>query len=458
MSAPGRSLFRRFFLAFAATMFVVWVGVLLWEADAVQTRFEKVQAAETRGWTRQILAAVQNPRLTDAEMRDTIGRIEATRDRLFTDTGFIQPRWQLRVWRHGVLIHATDTAPAKGAAPADGRWSVWTESDPGSGVTVRLAQEFVIAWTFALSGTSHQFAPLLYSFPFLLLTAWLTIRYGLRPLNSVVAQIQHRCAADLSPLPMPVHRELAPLVDSTNQLMAHLAQRLRREQEFLVDAAHQLKTPLAIVQSNADLLVDARDPVVADAARHGLRDGVADAAHVVHQLLALARSGAQTGAGPLEAVDLAELVRNRLGLAARLAMARNIDVEFDGPECCVARLRRASLAALIDNLVDNAIKYSPDGGRVEVRLARQGNGIELVIADEGPGIPPSMRGKVFERFFRLPDQDQAGSGLGLAIVEQAAASNLASVSLREGLQGRGLMAVVLFPQQTSALDRQAAPA
>ncbi|HZX27027.1 MAG TPA: ATP-binding protein [Telluria sp.] len=436
----GRSLFLRFFLASAATLFVVWFGVLLWEAYVVQARFEQVQAAETKGWTRQIVASVGNRRLSAEDVRATVQRIEAARNRLFTETGFFKPRWRLQVWRDGSLVYGSEAALPN----ADSHWSVWTERDPASGVTVRLAQEFVIAWTFALAGSSHQFAPLLYCFPFLLLTSWLTIRYGMQPLNAIVAQIRRRSAADLSPLPVPVHRELAPLVHSTNELMDRLGHRLRREQEFLGDAAHQLKTPLAIVQSNAELLVDAREPALAAAARDGLREGVADAVHVVHQLLALVRSEAQGDADPLETLDLAEVVRKRLALAVGMALPRRIDLAFDAPECCPARVRRAGVTALIDNLVSNAIKYSPDGGRIDVGLTLTDEDILLSVADEGPGIAPSLRGKVFERFYRAPDQEQGGSGLGLAIVERAAANNMASVRLRDGPRGRGLMVQVLF--------------
>jgi len=444
-----RSLFLRFFLASAATMVAVWLGVLLWEAYVVQARFEQVQAAETKGWTRQILASVGNRHLDTGELRATIERIEAARDRLFTDTGFFKPRWQLQVWRDGALVYGADDA----LPSADAHWSVWTERDAASGVTVRLAQEFVIAWTFALAGSSHQFAPLLYCFPFLLLTTWLTIRYGMRPLNAISAQIRQRSAADLSPLPVPTHGELAPLVQSTNELMERLGHRLRREQEFLGDAAHQLKTPLAIVQSNAELLVDAKEPALATAARDGLREGVADAVHVVHQLLALARSETQGDADPLDTLDLAELVRKRLALAVGMALPRNIELEFDAPECVPARVRRASMTALVDNLVSNAIKYSPDGGRVEVALRMTGQGILLEVADEGPGITPALRAKVFERFFRVPDQEQGGSGLGLAIVERAAASNLASVRLADGPRGRGLAVQVLIQASLACATR-----
>jgi signal transduction histidine kinase len=312
-------------------------------------------------------------------------------------------------------------------------------------VTIRLAQELVIAWTFGFADTSHQFAPLLYCFPFLLMTAWFSIRYGLRPLNAVVAQIERRSAANLSPLRAPAHRELAPLVDSTNRLMDDLSGRLKREQEFLVDAAHQLKTPLAVVRLNAELIADANDAATAAVALAGLREGVNDAAHVVHQLLALARSGAHALNEPLAQLDLAELVRGRLALAAPIALMRNIEIEFEGPERCQLALRRNSVAALIDNLAGNAVKYSPDGGRVQIRLAQGALATQLSIADQGPGIPSPMRRQVFERFFRMPDQDQPGSGLGLAIVERAAAHNHASVSLHDAIGGRGLLAVVEFP-------------
>jgi signal transduction histidine kinase len=271
------------------------------------------------------------------------------------------------------------------------------------------------------------------------------VKVGLRPLNSIVKDIEERSASDFSPLADSPYSELSPLVHSVNRLMERLTERLECEQEFLADAAHELKTPLAVIQINADSLVNSRDPQRIDAAADGLQHGVQRATHTVHQVLALARSSTDREHAELQELNLVELVRDRLALAAHAAWQRSIEIELQSPEHCVLPLHRESMALLIDNLISNAVKYSPDRTRVAVCITADESGTTLTVTDEGPGIPLDMRKKVFERFFRLPGQDQVGSGLGLAIAERAAAHNHAAIRLDNGTEGVGLVAVVHFP-------------
>jgi signal transduction histidine kinase len=321
------------------------------------------------------------------------------------------------------------------------------ETDPETGVTVRMATEVIGEWMLQTSSVGYYFAPLLFSVPFLLLPAWYIIRVGLRPLKSIVGEIEERSATDLSPLAPSPYQELSPLVGSVNRLMERLTERLEREQEFLVDAAHELKTPLSIIQINADSLTDSltatRTPQRLEEAGQGLRAGVQRATHTVHQLLALARSGGDRDHASLAVRDLVELVADRLALAGQIAATRGIEIELQAPDRLLMPLHLESMASLIDNLVSNAVKYSPQGGRITVRIAAVEAGIELSVADQGPGIPSAMQRKVFERFFRMPDQDQPGSGLGLAIAERAAARNQGAIRLANRPYG-GLQVDVIF--------------
>jgi two-component system sensor histidine kinase QseC len=128
-------------------------------------------------------------------------------------------------------------------------------------------------------------------------------------------------------------------------------------------------------------------------------------------------------------------------------MARGIDIELQAPQSVELPLHRESMASLIDNLVDNAVKYSPQNGKIMVSLVNEESGIRLTVSDEGPGIPEALREKAFERFYRIPDQEQDGSGLGLAIAGRAAVINHAVIHLDAGPGGTGLAAVVEFPRQ-----------
>jgi two-component system OmpR family sensor kinase len=442
-----RSLSLRFFGTFAATVLVIWIAVLSYEAVVIQGRYAWLRKTETNGWAREMVIALRPIARDPAQMLLTTSEMVALRHRQFHDWGYTEPRYRLEVMRGDVPLYAVDSAtnapPPPGAAVPSG-WNEAFERDPATGVTVRLCEEVLIVWSFALAGTPHQFIPLLYSIPFLLLPAWFSIRRGLRPVRDIVRAIESRSAADLAPLPPSPYRELAPLVSSVNRLMARLSERLARERDFLSDAAHQLKTPLAVIQANADLLADLPGALPADApwgqtlrvAHAGLTEGVRDAAHVTHQLLALARSDRDLGTPVLATCDLAELLRSRIGLAVTPARTRGITLALQAPDSVPLLLHRESIAALIDNLVDNAVKYSPDGGYVEVVLERvltdAGSGetsMRLSVRDHGPGIPAALRSHVFERFFRVPGQDLPGSGLGLAIVAQVARKHGAQVTL-----------------------------
>ncbi|MCZ8074318.1 MAG: ATP-binding protein, partial [Paucibacter sp.] len=240
-------------------------------------------------------------------------------------------------------------------------------------------------------------------------------------------------------------------------LMARLQQRLEREREFLLDAAHELKTPLAVVKLSAEALDSGQDAERRAASAQRLHQGVDRATHTVHQLLALARSGADALDMAQREHELVALVSDRVVLASPMALSRNVELELQAPEECWLSANRESLGALIDNLVDNAIKYSPNGGHVLVRISDTPEAVLLEVLDQGPGIPAELQAKVFERFYRIPGQEQHGSGLGLAIVERAAAQHGARVQLSPGLEGRGLGVAVRFPRAGGAASGTPAP-
>lgn len=156
------------------------------------------------------------------------------------------------------------------------------------------------------------------------------------------------------------------------------------------------------------------------------------------------RAGAEPDGEPLPLTQLGALTRDWLAVAAPLAIQRNIEIEFNAPTECLVRLHLESMAALLDNLIGNAVNYSPQGGCVTINLDRAQAGPRLTISEEGPGIALALRQKVFERFYRIAGQEQSGSGLGLAIAERAAARNGATITLADGPGGRGLAVTVSF--------------
>ena len=454
-----RSLFRRLLLGFVGVMLLVWLANLGLDVYETRTTKRRDMQRELRASALRILVVMQTAGERPPEqIRPVVRKMEQLHYALYKELGWYTPALQTQVWKSGQLLYAspdaglppTDAAAGPFRQPLKDGWVVSVETDPATGVTVRMATEVIGEWLLQVSSVGYYFAPLLFSFPFLLLPAWVIIRRGLRPLKSIVGEIEERSATDLSPLAPSPYQELSPLVASVNRLMERLSERLEREQEFLVDAAHELKTPLSIIQINAESLhgLDAaRTPQRVAEAGAGLQQGVQRATHTVHQLLALARSGADRDRAPLQPRDLVELVADRLALAGQIAATRGIEIELQAPDRCVLPLHLESMASLIDNLVSNAVKYSPPQGRVSVTIdsaGGPGGRVLLAVADQGPGIAPELQRKVFERFFRLPDQDQPGSGLGLAIAERAALRNGGVIALANRAPGPGLEVVVIF--------------
>jgi two-component system sensor histidine kinase QseC len=453
MRKRHRSLFLRLVAGFMLVMFGVWtclVGAVIYEALNQSTRIEEV-ALDASAQQAMLLMQALSDR-PDA-MAAAVAQFEQAenRRRVSNDGEFARPL-HVQAWKDGVLVHSApllpDAAPATGghstfAVDGRGRFAS-TRLDAERGLAVRAVVDDPESVVLQPSSVGYYVLPLLISFPFLMLPVWFTVRAGLRPVKNMIDEIERREASDLTPLGQSPYKELSPLVIAINRLMERLKERLEREQEFLADAAHELKTPLAVIQVNAEALGGAPSKERAGEAQAGLQSGVARAAHAVHQLLAYARSKSDREKADLSSIDLVELVRGRMALLAPLALQRNVELELRGPEQCMLQLHRESMVLLVDNLIDNAIKYSPQDGQVAVCIESTAGRVRLAIVDQGPGIAPALRGKVFERFYRVPGQDQPGSGLGLAIAERAAQRNNASVTLEAGPDGRGLAAMVDF--------------
>lgn len=307
------------------------------------------------------------------------------------------------------------------------------------------------SWNFFiyLNSRGYYIMPLLVCIPFLLFPAWLSIRIAMRPWNKVVNEISLRTPDDLSPLKaVPRHRELRHTVDAINDFLARVRESAEREKMFIADAAHELRTPLAAMRINVEALQswvtsESQQELLAGIVRSNSR-----AARLVNQLLLMMHSEAHIDAA-MEPVPLTTLVQERMAALEPLASARRIELEFysDG-EICVAGVRER-LVSLIDNLIENAVKYSPEGGRVEVDLRTREATAQLRVSDAGPGIPVELRERVFDRFFRDPGQMQSGSGLGLAIVKAVAHQHNGRVALNSSAEG-GLQATVTFPHPAIA--------
>ena len=284
--------------------------------------------------------------------------------------------------------------------------------------------------------------------PLAVLLVWFALSRGLAPLNALQRRIRGRESHDLSPLDeRDVPEEVSPLVRAINELLARLDKSMSAQKHFLADAAHQLKTPLAGLRTQAELAqrdIDAGrgDPRELRKSLQQIARSSQSAAHMVNQLLAMARAEDTGHSARRQPVDLARLATETVQDFVPRALAKRIDLGYEGPEGGGATGTRPELRVeghplllreLIRNLVDNALQYTPAGGTVTVRVMDDpfGQVVVLQVEDSGPGIPHAEREQVFQPFYRTLGTDVDGSGLGLAIVREIAAQHDAQVTLED---------------------------
>jgi two-component system OmpR family sensor kinase len=330
---------------------------------------------------------------------------------------------------------------------ARGEWRVYS-AIVGDNV-VQLAQPLSIRNRLAAGVAWRTLWPLVLLLPLLGVAVWVIVGRGLAPLQRVTRALDTRHPEALDPLPdNRLPQEVRPVVQALNALLERLATALDTQRAFVADAAHELRTPLAAVQIQAQLVGRAKDDASRKEALNDLQAGITRATRLAEQMLALARSEPD---GKIEKapVDLHALLDDCVGAYVLLAQQRGVDLGIEASEAATISGDVNALRVMFSNLIDNATKYTPRGGRVDVSLRLDQGHPLLQIADSGEGIPASERERVFDRFYRVgigasrARTDVAGSGLGLAIVRRIASQHGAAVSLAESNEG-GLLVSVRF--------------
>ena len=333
-----------------------------------------------------------------------------------------------------------------------GSWRVYSALEQNN--VVQVAQPMSLRRNLAAGMALRALVPLLALLPVLAVFIWLTIGRGLQPLDRIATALGRRTPDSLDALPQDqLPLEIRPLVQALNELLARLARALESQKAFVADAAHELRTPLTAVQLQIQLAERAQTGEERAAAFANLKQGQARAAHLVQQLLTLARQEPGVAAQPHTPVDLAELARLVVSEYAPLAAERNIDLGLSHAAPVRIEGDFEALRVMLGNLVDNAIRYTPAGGRVDLALQPRDHAAVVEISDTGPGIPEEDRARVFDRFYRRAATQASGSGLGLAIVRNIADRHGASIQLENRAPGPGLRVSLTFP-----LGRQAAAA
>jgi two-component system OmpR family sensor kinase len=329
-----------------------------------------------------------------------------------------------------------------------GSWRVYgVETGPG---VIQVAQPMDVRERRAARLAVRSLAPFFVLVPTLsILVAWIVGR-AVRPVRSFAEALRHRRPEDVRSVPVDgLPDEVRPVAEALNELLARLRAALDRERAFLADAAHELRTPLTALDLQAQAVVDAREDQ-REAALANLRAGVARVARLVEQLLAIARVQHGSAATPVP-LDLDELVRRTVADFVPLAEAAGIDLGIESAEPVRVAGDADALRRLLGNLLDNAVRYTPAGGRVDVAVGHEAgtpSRAVVTVTDTGPGIPPGERERVFVRFHRVPGTTATGSGLGLALARSIAGRHDGEVVLEDGPGGRGLRAVLRLPALT----------
>ena len=364
---------------------------------------------------------------------------------------------RILVWTHdGRLIYASINLPAQrppGLAVAttgfdwDGHsYTVTSVSSPRYTVDVLDSMPITTVYKLIVMNMLSDLSNMLIAFPLVLLPIWFAIHTGLRPLGSLSKTLRQRSVEDLTPFASDIrYEELLPVVQSINDLMRRLRGKIKQEQSFVHDAAHELQTPLAVISNQTHLLATATTIDARNEARQNAEHAIDRAGHLVRQMVALARLDSDNR-DDLKPFDVAAEVREHLASLVPTALARSIELVLESPDSVHLIGDKGALHSIVTNLVDNALRYTGEGGHIQVEIASENDMITLRVRDDGPGISLADRERVFDRYYRVAGTGVSGSGLGLAIVKQAVARLRGTIHLEDGLQRKGCAFVVHLPK------------
>lgn len=362
----------------------------------------------------------------------------------------------------GTLLARSASMPEQVAVPlAEGfrfvnfhhyRWHVLVTPSADKESWFVIAERADQRYRLAESMILQAVYPMVLAIPIIGLIIWWVLGVGLKPVTNLARELRQREATDLHSLDqqdMPA--ELVQLAQSANDLLRRLDASFAREKRFSGDAAHELRTPIAALKIHCENLLHELQPAPASVMK--LKQGIERMSYLVEQILLLNRTAPDHFMGTFETVNLTQLVKQTIVDQSDALELKHHQIEFNGDECCVSG-DRAALTSLLNNLLGNAIKYTPAGGRIAINTWLRGRDVVLEVMDNGPGIPAGERERVFDRFYRLGgdrhNSKTPGCGLGLSIVQQVVDLHSAHIALTQSRYGQGLLVMVTFVASTLA--------
>lgn len=358
-----------------------------------------------------------------------------------------------QVWnRQGEVLVHTVSAPTFSVAPStpgfsdvadlnNRHWRAFLLEDKQNDLRIWVGERDDVRADLVDRIVRHTLLPNVAGSLMLAAMVWLAIGWGLKPLANMAATLRARHSGSLEPLHLsPLPNELEPMQAALNRMLAQIQEVLGRERRFIADAAHEMRTPLAVLRVHAQNLMEAGNEEERRASLEHLISGVDRTSRLVNQLLTMARIEPQADIPPSEYIDLVATVRKSLIQLTPWILSKDLELVFDvSDDVSQVRVDAAAIDIALNNLVTNAANFSPVHGVITVRLVETEQGYELSVEDEGPGIKDEDRDRLFERFYsRGNDQ---GAGLGLTIVQAIADRLNGQVRLENRVQG-GLRATL----------------
>jgi two-component system sensor histidine kinase QseC len=330
------------------------------------------------------------------------------------------------------------------------RWRVYILKDDSLNRWIITGERSDISYILAEKVVTASIIPIVLAIPIAAFIIWIAIGVGLKPLRELTGQLNNKQADDLSPVLMAnTPEELTSLVASTNALLQRLNDAFAREQQFSADAAHELRTPISILKVQLHNLQN--DEHISDAALLPLASGIERMGQVIEQILSLYRYSPEQALIKQSEIDLSAIVQSIIAKYYEKIATKQQKISLSGGEVCLIKGNQFALETLVQNLISNASKYTPEQGEIQITSKHITTGIRLIVEDSGPGIPQEQFERVFERFYRV-DGDRhnsgiLGCGLGLAIVKHIVDLHKAKISLHHSTQLGGLKVMIDFPNK-----------
>lgn len=368
-------------------------------------------------------------------------------------------KFNFQVWTHGgkLLLHSSTAPKIPLTTEIDGfsdkqisnqAWRVFTTYNDKAGIRTVLAERYDTRNQLGHRIAQDDLYIMLLTFPLSGLLIWIIIGRGLDSLDKVAEEVANRAPSHLEPVDLhEVPEEIKPVIDELNKLFFRLKEGFEREKRFAADAAHELRTPLAALKTQAQVALHSNDIEEKNQALQKLIASVNRSTHIVQQLLTMSKLVPEaTNMDEKDKVNFSRLTREILAMLAPAAVEKQIDLEFESNvENIIVYGNSTALGILIRNLVDNSIRYCNEKGHIVVRLKKLKTEVMLEVSDNGPGIPAELQSRVFERFFRVLGNTSPGSGLGLAIVQQISELHGGKLILDAPKKGKGLIVRFFMP-------------